>query len=128
MLFRSDYLGIANLHTRASEIAKWHFRRYVFALDHPIPEKFPKSIETFLIVFAWITAIYRLTVFLSIAFLVYHFFIKAVGIVLFLIEIIWFILKPIYTEIQFWIKSKEEIAVNSNKNRLFIIISIILFF
>ena len=41
-----------------------------------------------LILFAWATWIYRLVLFLGIAALVYHFFIKALGIFLFLVEIV----------------------------------------
>lgn len=39
---------------------------------------------------------------LSIAALVYHFFIKALGILLFLVEIVWFIAKPLCSEIAAW--------------------------
>jgi putative peptide zinc metalloprotease protein len=40
--------------------------------------------------------------FLGIAALVYHFFIKALGILLFLVEIVWFIAKPLWSEIAAW--------------------------
>lgn len=114
----SDFLKISNLHTRAFAMARWHFRKYLFGFDDPPPEHFPKNLQKFLILFAWITGIYRLTVFLSIAFLVYHFFIKAVGIILFLIEIIWFIALPIYSEIVVWLKRKEEISANPKRHRV----------
>jgi putative peptide zinc metalloprotease protein len=52
--------------------------------------------------FAWATWIYRLVLFLGIAALVYHFFIKALGILLFLVEIVWFIAKPLWSEISAW--------------------------
>lgn len=55
-----------------------------------------------LIAFAWATWLYRLVLFLGIAVLVYHFFIKLVGIFLFLVEIIWFVAKPLASELQVW--------------------------
>jgi putative peptide zinc metalloprotease protein len=123
----SDFLKISNLHTRAFSVARWHFRKHLFGFDDPPPEHFPKNLQNFLIVFAWITGIYRLTVFLSIAFLVYHFFIKVVGIVLFLIEIIWFIALPIYSEIIVWLKRKAEINANPKRHRLLYVLFVILF-
>jgi len=95
----SDYLRVSNLHTRASALAKWHFRKHVFGFKDEIPEVFPKPLEQTLILFSWATTLYRITVFLSIAYLIYHFFIKIVGIILFAIEIIWFVFLPIYLEI-----------------------------
>jgi putative peptide zinc metalloprotease protein len=46
--------------------------------------------------------VYRLVLFLGIAVLVYHFFIKLVGIFLFLVEIVWFVAKPLWSEISVW--------------------------
>ena len=114
----SDFLKVSNLHSRAFALARWSFRKHIFGFDDPPPEYFPDHLKKFLIVFAWITGIYRLTVFLSIAFLVYHFFIKAVGIVLFLIEIIWFIALPIYTELLVWLKRKDEIVSHPKRHRV----------
>ena len=45
---------------------------------------------------------YRLVVFLGIAFLVYAFFIKLVGLALFAIEIWYFILRPVHAELRAW--------------------------
>ncbi len=123
----SDYLRVSNLHNRAFALARWSFRRHAFGFDDPPPESFPSHLKNFLIVFAWVTGIYRLTVFLSIAFLVYHFFIKAVGIVLFAIEIVWFIALPIYSEIVVWLKRKNEIISHPMRHRAAYLGFIILF-
>ena len=63
-----------------------------------------------LILFAWATWIYRLVLFLGIAALVYHFFIKALGIFLFLVEIVWFIARPLWSEIGAWRQRGAAIA------------------
>ena len=55
-----------------------------------------------LIAFAWLTWLYRLSVFVGIAALVYAFFIKAVGILLFLVEIVFFVLQPPLRELKLW--------------------------
>lgn len=98
----SDWLGMPNLHARAFALARWDLRERLFALGAPAPEHFPQPRHAGLILFAYITWIYRLVVFLGIAALVYAFFIKAVGIMLFAVEIGWFVLLPFYRELQIW--------------------------
>jgi putative peptide zinc metalloprotease protein len=100
----SDWLEMPNLHARAFALARWDLRERLFALGDAPPEGFPKHRQTGLILFAYATWIYRLVVFLGIAALVYAFFIKAVGILLFAVEIGWFVLLPFYREWQAWHK------------------------
>ena len=49
--------------------------------------------------FAYITWVYRLMVFLGIALLVYHFSFKLLGIFLFLLELFWFVVAPVWKEV-----------------------------
>ena len=98
----SDYLGLPNLHSRAFALARWDLRERLFALNEPAPESFPPRLKTGLVLFAWAVWIYRLVLFLGIAALVYHFFIKAVGILLFVVEIGWFVALPLWRELQVW--------------------------
>jgi putative peptide zinc metalloprotease protein len=98
----SDWLGMPNLHARAFALARWDLRERLFALGEPVPEIFSRQRHTGLVLFAYTTWIYRLVVFLGIAAMVYAFFIKAVGILLFLVELCWFILLPPYREFQAW--------------------------
>jgi putative peptide zinc metalloprotease protein len=100
----SDWLEMPNLHARAFALARWDLRERLFALGVPVPESFPRYRRTGLILFAYATWTYRLVVFLGIAGLVYAFFIKAVGILLFVVEIGWFVLLPFYRELQAWCK------------------------
>ncbi|MBF0181528.1 MAG: HlyD family efflux transporter periplasmic adaptor subunit [Magnetococcales bacterium] len=105
----SDFLDLHNLHQRSGALARWWLRRRLFAFPDPPPEIFPPGRRAFLILFALATWLYRLILFLGIAILVYHFFIKAVGIILFLIEIIWFILLPVRLELEVWWMRRAEI-------------------
>lgn len=98
----SDWLGIPNLHDRAFALARWHLREKLFGMRVQAPEHFSSARQTGLILFAYATWLYRLTVFLGIAALVYAFFIKAVGIMLFAVEIGWFVLLPLWRELAIW--------------------------
>lgn len=98
----ADWLEIPNLHARAFALARWDLRERLFALGETVPEIFPSRRHAGLILFAYATWAYRLALFLGIAALVYTFFIKAVGVLLFAVEIGWFILLPFYREIQAW--------------------------
>lgn len=100
----ADYLELPNLHARSFALARWHLREVLFDLGDEPPEYFRSVRQRGLIVFAWAVWIYRLVLFLGIAALVYHFFIKAVGIVLFIIEIGVFVLLPVMRELREWKK------------------------
>lgn len=97
-----DALDMPNLHARSFALARWKLREFLFKLNDPPPEHFPRFTALALIAFAWATWLYRLVLFLGIAVLVYHFFIKLVGIFLFLVEIVWFVAKPLASELVVW--------------------------
>ena len=97
-----DALDMPNLHGRSFALARWKLREWLFGLGDEPPEHFKPGQQAALIAFAWATWLYRLVLFLGIAVLVYHFFIKVVGIFLFLVEIIWFIAKPVASELKVW--------------------------
>ncbi len=98
----SDLTGIDNLQDRSFELGTWRLREILFSLKEPCPEQLPARSIRFLIVYAWLTWIYRLVLFTGIALMVYHFFFKALGIVLFLVEIVFFILRPVWAELRVW--------------------------
>ncbi|MFI3156673.1 MAG: HlyD family efflux transporter periplasmic adaptor subunit [Methylococcaceae bacterium] len=100
----ADFLDIANLQDRSFTLARWHLRESLFRFKLAPPEIWPKDRRRLLIVYAYATWIYRLLLFSGIAWAVYHFFFKALGLVLFAVEIIWFILRPMIKEIVVWRK------------------------
>ena len=61
--------------------------------------------------FAYITWLYRLMVFLGIAVLVYHFFFKLLGIVMFVLELFWFIFRPIWKELGYLWRSRKAVRL-----------------
>jgi putative peptide zinc metalloprotease protein len=107
----SDLVGMPNLHQRAFAMARWHLRERLFALGEAPPEPLPRGTVTALVAFAWATWLYRLFLFLGIAFLVYHFFVKAVGILLFLVEMVWFVAAPVWSELSAWWARRARIGL-----------------
>lgn len=103
-----DFLGIENLHPRSFALGRWWLREKLFALGDPPPEVVPSRLQRFMVVFAVAVWAYRFTVFLSIAFLVYYFFFKALGILLMLVELGWFLLRPIGMELRVWWQRRRD--------------------
>jgi putative peptide zinc metalloprotease protein len=110
----SDLLDFPNLHERGTACAKWWLRRTFFGLAAATPEPQLRARQrAALILFAYVTWAYRFTVFLGIALLVYHFAFKLLGIFLMLVEVVWFIARPIWTELAFvWqVRSSVHLAL-----------------
>lgn len=108
----SDVLDFPNLHERAGAMAKAFMRRKLLGLNDPDPEPFCPEVRWKLRLFAYVTWLYRLTVFLGIAFAVYFFFFKALGIFLLCVELWWFVAKPMWTEIMVWKKRWPEVPAS----------------
>ncbi len=119
----SDWLGFENMQTRGFALARWRMREIFFGLGKPIPEQLSPNFRKIVIFHAWGTWIYRFFLFLGIALLVYAFFIKAVAIFLFVVEILWFILLPIYRELKEWWLMRQDIF---EKRRGWISLSVLL--
>lgn len=113
----SDALNMPNLHSRAFALARWDLRERLFDLQELAPEHVSAFKHRALILFAWGTWLYRLALFLGIAVLVYHFFIKAVGIFLFMVEIAWFIAKPLQLELSVWHQKWPQIKAQRRSLR-----------
>ena len=99
----SDWLGIANLQSRSFALARHALRRLLFGFSDPAPEALPTRTHHIMIAYAIATWLYRLIVFTGIAVLVYSACFKLLGLVLFAIEIIYFILRPITQELAEWV-------------------------
>ncbi len=105
----SDALDLPNLHARSFALARWKLREWLFDLQEPVPEFFKPAMRRALIAFAWVTWIHRLVVFIGIAVLVYVSVFKLLGVFLFGVEIVWFVLSPIRSEVHEWRKRWAEI-------------------
>ena len=105
----SDVLDIPNLHERSFALARTWLRNRLLGWSDPDPEHFSPQRRRLLIAFAVVTWIYRLVVFIGIAVAVYLIFFKLLGIFLFLVEIAWFVARPLYNEIKIWNARRGDI-------------------
>jgi putative peptide zinc metalloprotease protein len=110
----SDLLGVQNLQTRSFALGKWRLREFLFGLGEPPPETLSPRLRRLLVIYAYGTWLYRFVLFLGIAVLVYYMFFKALGIVLMLIELAWFIGRPIYAEMSAWYDRRTVLEWNRN--------------
>ncbi len=110
----SDWLGVHNLQDRSFALARWQMRRWIFAINESEPEQFPESTRRILLAYAWVTWTYRAVVFFGIALLVYHMFFKVLGIFLFIVEVGWFLARPVTNELREWWKRRDIIGWSPN--------------
>ena len=113
----SDWLKAENLQPRAFALAKWKTRETLFGFNHKPPEEINPSRRWTFIIYAWSTWIYRFFLFIGIALLVYYFAFKVLGIILFAIEIYWFIMLPIIKEMKQWWLMRSEMKINKQTFR-----------
>ncbi len=126
----ADALDTPNLQDRSFALAKWQLREALFGFGIEEPEHWPDSRRRFLIVYAYSVWIYRLILFTGIAWAVYYFFFKALGLFLFAVEIGWFVIRPIWNEILVWRKLIQltKLSIKPRKAWLAPLILIALFF
>lgn len=105
----ADAIRMPNLHARAQAFGCWWLRRTLFGLQAPLPESVSDRRRRFLIGFALATWLYRLVLFVGIAVAVYHFFFKALGVLLFVVELAWFIGRPVMNELRIWRQAWAQI-------------------
>lgn len=125
----ADFLKMPNLQFRAFALTRWQIRKILFGWNDPPPEKFNTRMHYFLITYSILTWIYRLILYIGIAVLVYHFFAKVVGIILFLVEVHYFILAPFIEEFKTWYALKTKFVWNINiKITLSVTVALIVLF
>lgn len=105
----SELVGIDNLQTRACDFARWNIRRILFGLKDDVPEYLPAEKQKFLTIFGITLLVYRFFLFTGIAILVYHVFFKPLGLIMFAIELGWFVVLPIWSELKIWWQRRRDI-------------------
>jgi putative peptide zinc metalloprotease protein len=104
----SDALDEPNLQDTSFRIARWHMRMHALGLREPPPTHHTGPRRRLLVAYAYATWIYRLFLFLGIAFLVYTMAFKLLGILLALVEVGWFIVRPVAAEVRLlWARRRE---------------------
>ncbi len=97
-----DALRVQNIGPRSFALSNWKLREWLFGLDESPPERLSPLLHRGLILYAWFTCMYRFTLFMGIAYLVYTMFPKALGLPLAFIEVYYFIYKPVWREVKSW--------------------------
>ena len=108
----SDALNAENLQPRSFALARWHLREMLFGFGEPVPERLAPWRHRLFIGYAYTTWVYRLLLFVGIAVLVYNVAFKLLGILLFAVEIAWFILMPMKNEWQQWWQRRSQMRLN----------------
>lgn len=124
----SDWWGIENLQKKSFNLGRWKLSELLFGLNRKPPENVSSSTRKKLILFAWATWVYRFFLFLAIALLVYHFFFKLLGIILFVVEIIYFIMLPLARQIKSWWQDRDAIAASKRTYITFSFLGLLLLF
>lgn len=108
----SDALDVPNLQARAFALTRWRIREALFGFGDPMPEPWSAAMRRVLIAWSICTWIYRCVVFFGIALLVYHLAFKVLGLLLFAVEIWWFIARPITAEVASWVARFRDMRLN----------------
>ncbi|SFA89098.1 HlyD family efflux transporter periplasmic adaptor subunit [Azotobacter beijerinckii] len=106
----SDAIEMPNLHERAAAMAIASLRNTLLGWHEPDPEPMPSGKRRLMIAFAYFTWVYRLMLFIGVAVAVYLLFFKLLGIFLFIVEIAWFVVRPLMKELRIWHVRRDEIA------------------
>ncbi|WP_249422043.1 efflux RND transporter periplasmic adaptor subunit [Marinomonas lutimaris] len=110
----SDLLGIANLQQRAFAFTRWQLREWLFGFKDAAPEVFSSAMQRMLLLYSFVTWVYRLFLFIGIALMVYHFAFKLLGIFLFIVEMAVFVVSPIMREVKEWYLRRSRLSWNKH--------------
>ena len=87
------------------------------------PEPVSVRRRRFLVGYAIAVWVYRFVLFLTIALIVYHFFFKALGIVLMVVEIGYFIVRPVVLELRAWATERRAFRWNAATFRTLLLLA-----
>jgi putative peptide zinc metalloprotease protein len=109
----SDLWGIDNLQPRAFAMTKWFLRKALLGLDDPPPESGVgrRRLAGF-VAYSLYTWVYRVGLYIGIALIVYYKFYKALGIILFSLEIAMFLVAPVVREAKVLWAARERLRLN----------------
>lgn len=122
----ADLIDVPNLQDRSFALARHKLREVLFDLGDPPPEDWSPQMRRVLLIYAFCTWVYRFSLFLGIALLVYHTFFKLLGIFLFAVEIWWFLLRPVVREVMEWVKRQRGRKMNARTLLSFLIVGVLL--
>jgi putative peptide zinc metalloprotease protein len=93
-------------------LARWWIRETLLGLGDAPPEEFPTPRRRLLVFFAFLTWLYRFSLFLGIAAVIFHFVVKVVGIAMMVVEVGYFLVRPIASELLTWWRRRADIRLS----------------
>ncbi|MCC8190799.1 MAG: efflux RND transporter periplasmic adaptor subunit, partial [Planctomycetes bacterium] len=108
----SDHWNIPDLQSRAFALGKWRLREFLFGFGLPPPERFAAWDREKMIVYAYVTWVYRFFLFLGIALMMYTLLFKALGVVLMVVELVFFLAAPVWREVMQWVGMRSLFRFN----------------
>jgi putative peptide zinc metalloprotease protein len=108
----ADLIGVKNLQSRAFALVRWRLREFLFALGRPAPDSIGGALRILVIAYGVCTMIYRLFLFTGIAVVVYYMTFKLLGLLLFAVEIVYFVMLPVWREVKIWWSLRSEIKTS----------------
>lgn len=106
----TDLLDIPNLQQRAFALMRWRIRRTAFGIAEVRMENWSAGREALVFIYGLAVTLYRFVLFTGLAVLVYTVTFKLLGILLFAVEIGWFVLKPVFAEMIVWWNLRRPIS------------------
>ncbi|EJS94356.1 Putative membrane Zinc metallopeptidase, M50 family [Pectobacterium wasabiae CFBP 3304] len=122
----SDGLQMPNLQNRGFAVGRWKMREWLFGLGDAPPEHFPRWLQRTLVGYAFAVWVYRFFLFTGIAILVYHMAFKLLGMLLFAIEIGYFVVMPVVNEVREWSKRRKDYRMNRNMTTTLAVSAVVL--
>jgi len=108
-----DLWGIDNLQPRAFAVMRWWYRRVFLGVESLPPEAgCGRGRVAGMVIYSLYTWTYRFFLYLGIAIFVYHAFFKALGILLFLVEAGFFLVRPVVMEVRSLMRMKGDLSWN----------------
>lgn len=107
-----DLWGVDNLQSRAFAATRWKLRQFFLGVNLPPPENIPTGRLKGYMIYTFFTWVYRLTLYIGVAVFVYYKFGKVLGVFLFFLEIVVFILWPITSELEYLYKIRTHLNWN----------------
>jgi len=98
----ADIFGFQNMQASGFNLGRWKLREILWGLGRPKPFTMPRHKERILLVYAYVTWIYRLFLFTAIGLFLYHILPKPFGSLFFIFIVMSFIAAPLWREIKHW--------------------------
>ena len=121
----SDLFGVDNLQQTAFTHARGVIYRTFFGIPYKPVENYSVRQKVFMVLYSINTWIYRFGLYLGIAILVYYRFTKLLGIILFLAEIIFFLIKPICRQIKMVWTMRKTMKIRRALTVLLIFVAVV---